>query len=1102
MTYLAQNHYGNGDNVARDKIINVIKSIAPSDLDAPMELVFESLRRKDKATAKTQIVMLKVIAQRDPQSAALVEALSIYGGLVEADKQDSSWGIVARIISGATDPVIRDVCLAALFKLSYRTEREAEVKALYFAEISPGTYSQEAYLRYYADLEQLQETVKGFPTEGVLTGAVEGALRLDAGNFAFDLAKRLNSIYSSYNAKVLLAIAKGILLNPDLAKNHFWLSRPGVKERVDEVRDIAIRLLDEIGTDDRVHDLCCSLLNIYNFRSSEMLEALERHAQHLDPSSSEIIAKCMVFLGDDNFLSQAQRDLKVVASDPIKRLEFCQNFLNTAPHRVEDLEPFIKLANSSQIGEWLSRDEILVDASEIEQAYIKLVADIFRCTALEGDKRYLHDLVNRIEKFSTEWGDFFNLISPNGLFDIAEKLIALKLPHMAVKLVNKVVPKHELWHSPYVLIYLRCLLEAGQDKTFQEVISRVKGGEKFPEILSLQSIHAERLGHTELAIKHAESIIEIEPLNSYGWYRKSYLLIRYKAFEEQKIFQENIPDSVLEKPSREVKAIHSFLALTGGLKRAEIQWVKWMIEDPRRHAVDLVNFNLGLILRKNEGMPLYEESVAGCLAGIEYVHEGETLIRLIVDDEIDGGEFALKSSSPVAKLLMKLEPGESEILNMASFKVVQKLTPYVACVRIALKLRHLHNDGTDAFVMMSVPSDPSKLISFLEEKFVKGNDREDYLKSNEAIPLYMRGHALNSLEPFKAAINCWTDRRTPKPPLCDVGVSEPTAVVLDAYSISYLAVTNLVGYFKRAGISLVLPQTTREMLELFLSEISDDGFMLLGINDEGRLYRTTATDLRERDGHILANLRLILDSADVVAPVMHDEELDIFTLKDGVDSTVYSAIQLSIANDIPWLCMDTSFGGLHNSKGYLLFNVQDFLLKEMAKYPFDFNERRHSLLLYAIGSLSIPVTLRDLYELARVESNLAGFILFKIISLHGREIFSVEGRSGILLNLIYLHLVSLFGRERMAINASYEPAVSYTSHIFNHGLALYMDLSIKNTAEFRLAAAIYHMSQLILNDESFFRSMVKMFFDFARGHFMNFEAIKKNYILIESMQSK
>ncbi|PKO82710.1 MAG: hypothetical protein CVU19_00260 [Betaproteobacteria bacterium HGW-Betaproteobacteria-13] len=1092
MTSLEQHHSGDGDNIGRDKIINEIKSLAPADLVAPMELVFESLRQKNITTAKTQIVMLKAIAQREPESAALVEVISIYGGLVDAQDQDAAWATVARIVSRATNPIIRDVCQAALLQLSYRTAREGEAKDLYVSEPSPGAYSQEAYLRFYADEKQIQTAVKGFPAEGVLTGAVEGAIRLHATNLAPELATRLNSLYSSYNARVLLAIATGVALNPDLAGHHFWLTRPEVKERIDKLRDMAIQLLDESGTDGRVHDLSCSIIDIYQYQSAELLEALKKRVQHLDPNRSEVIARCKALAGDDTCLPQAERDLQAAYGDPQKRQAWCRQFHEASTHQLEEVGPFINLANPSELGEWLSRKQILAGASEMEEAYIRLVADIFRRSGQAGNPVHRREVSEHVDRFTTEWESALHTIAPTGLFEIAERLFALNLPNMALKLTTHVMPSHELWPSPYVLTHLHCLQEAGQNKTFDEVLARVKGADQSVALLSFQSVQAERCGDIDLAIKLSESMIELAPERPYVWYRRCYLLSRYRNLEEQRLFHERVPDSVLLNPSREVKGILFFLTLAGSFKRAESQWVKWMIEDPRGHAVDLVNFHFGLSTRKTEPMQV-SPSVERCLGAVQYTHEGDTLVRLIVDDELEGSECTLKASSQVGQLLQKLSPGDCENLNMATYKVEERLPPYVACVRIALTLRHVQNDGSDCFVMMHMPSDPDELIPFLEEKMAKRADRREDLQTMGAIPLYLRGRALYPSNAFKAAMNCWTDQRLTKSRLCNIGDTEPTAVVLDAYSITYLAVTNTAGYLLDTGNSLVVPAATKETLEAFLTEISDEDFMLLGVTDGGRLVRTTASDIRERDAHVLENLSLILGNATVVRPAMHDEELDAFTVKDAVDATVYDAMQLSIANEIPWLCMDGTFGALHNMKGHSLVNAETVLLRAMVKTPFDFEQRRHALVLYALGALPLPLTLLDIYRLAITPSTLAGFILFKIIQTHGREIFAAEGRPIILLDTIYLHLERLFCNEALAVTSRYSPWVSYSSHVFNHGISLYLALSGTGSAEFRLANAVHRMAQLSIDNQSFLKSLMDRFVHFARGHFMSMEAIRQNY---------
>lgn len=82
MKTIQQSHSGSGDNV-RDKIFIQIRALAPSDLLRPIEMVFESIRKNDRATAKIQMMVLKATAQRAPEVAALVEVISIYGDLVE-----------------------------------------------------------------------------------------------------------------------------------------------------------------------------------------------------------------------------------------------------------------------------------------------------------------------------------------------------------------------------------------------------------------------------------------------------------------------------------------------------------------------------------------------------------------------------------------------------------------------------------------------------------------------------------------------------------------------------------------------------------------------------------------------------------------------------------------------------------------------------------------------------------------------------------------------------------------------------------------------------------------------------------------------------------
>ncbi|KAB0514161.1 hypothetical protein SAMN04490189_0025 [Pseudomonas koreensis] len=1094
MTSIEQNHSGSGDNV-RDKIYIEIKSLAPSDLLIPMEMVFESLRKKDPATAKIQMTMLKALAQKDHEAAALVEVISIYGELVEVEEQGAAWGTVSKIAASAKNAIVKDFCLAALLRLARRTERESAAKEHYLAEPAPGPYSKEAFLRSYADTTQLEAASQQFIlSEGELTGIVEGALRLDLDDLANRMAKRLSDEYKSYNADVLQAMASASTLNGHLFSQHLWLNSPEVKQRLDDLTARVVELMERSdGTDVRLYNMACPIFETYQgLAPPTLFEILKKNLEVFDPIHPETAARFKAIAGDRTHLPQWQQDLWDAKESPQKRAAWCRQFLAAGTQKLVEVIPFIHLATPAEIGVWLSKEAPIGETSEMEVAFLRLLARAFRSAEEEGDLLQRSALADQVERFLNDWGDKIPSIAPERIFELAEKLFDAKLPHKSLGITSRLIPAHALWPSPFVVMHLKCLLETQQYKTFDDVVSRVAGADTSLMIMSFCSLRDEQLGDIASAMKISDQMVALAPKVPYGWYRGCYLRNRYRDESEQKEFHVQIPDSLLQNHSREVAAILYFLTKTGNFKRAEARWVEWFIDDPRGLAVELVNFHFGLI---TGGWSQFEDSpeLEVCKAAFQFEQDGSTMIRLIVDEHHPSNECTLKASSQLAELLQRLPIGESANLGMTSYKVQQRLPPYVACLRIALQLRHIHNDGSDCFAMMKMPSDTAEMVPFLEEKLGFGGDKQLTTKVDD-VPLFMRGHALYPDNAFKGALNCWTDVSIPKSWLFAEGEAEPQAVVLDAYSIGYLAVTDLAQHLLNVGVSFVLPATTKEALSEWLEEITAENFMALGVTEGGRLFRTTAADIRARDGHILQALRAILDNATVAHPVLHDTELEIYSIKEGIDSTAYDAMQLSLANDIPWLCMDGTFASLHHSTGYKTANANALVARAMASSPSDFEHKRHGLLLYASGALPLPLTFGDIHRLAANPNALAGFILFKIIQNHGHQIFLKNDQSLFLLDMILTHLTSRFysGNSHKAVRPAYTPWTNYTSHVFNHGMKLFLAAFDVGTIEYRLAAAMMYMGSSISFNTPLKNFVIGHFMDFARGHFMDVEAIKEH----------
>ncbi|OUM22666.1 hypothetical protein B8W72_29910 [Pseudomonas putida] len=563
--------------------------------------------------------------------------------------------------------------------------------------------------------------------------------------------------------------------------------------------------------------------------------------------------------------------------------------------------------------------------------------------------------------------------------------------------------------------------------------------------------------------------------------------------EEQRRFHDLLPDEILEAYSHESMVAMRYLAAAGSFNRAELRLVRWFMEDPSARAIMLVNFHFGGKWRRRVDAEL-SSVLPGYLEGVEFEQDGKRQIRLIVEEGEAKGQHVLVRGSQLANLLVSLEPGQSAPMGIVNYKLLSRMPPYLACIRLASELRHIQNDGSDVFAILQVPKDPQQFVSFLEEK-LRFDQAHREIEYDREIPLFIRVHALSSDSPIKAALNAWGDKSIPKSLLVSDGVAEPGEVVLDAFSIAYLAMTNAVEKLIGEGFTFVLPAETKVILEQWIADVTHEDFLMMGVNGAGRLVRTTASDVQARDGHTLQAMRRILETCVVRHPVVHDTSLELYSIKDGIDITVYLAMQLSSANDLPWFCMDVSFAGLHHSKGWKVADVNSILLRVVDTADFDFEEKRHGLLLFALGTLPRALTLTEMRGLAQNPNPLSSYILSMILQNHGKEIINNAVRHLQLLDLLITHLIATFYRADTpsTIAPGYTPWCRYDEHVFNHGMRLFASNRDGKPSEYWLAVALKVCLKIIRLDKALTLHVVDLFEAFVIGHFMDVGAIAEHY---------
>lgn len=810
-------------------------------------------------------------------------------------------------------------------------------------------------------------------------------------------------------------------------------------------------------------------------------------------SHPDVVARIRSVRGDHSALSDQMRALIDAQNSDEARTAWCLGFLASAAVELQDAVFFTRLAKRSELERWLSQEIHIQGANDIECAVVLLFARS-QLVALTKGMNERYQLSMRADEIVAEFGARIgDELVVWVVVELAESLFEAALPHKALALTTAMLPEGELWASPFVLLHLKCLLETEQYQSFDALLDRIPEGEQSLSLMHFRSMKEEKLGNPNRAIELSDRMVDAAPDNLHCWLRGCELRELFRDVEEQGRFHDALPDHLLDEYSHEAVVAMRFLTSTGNFKRAEARLVRWLMQDPSGRAVMLVNFHFSHAWRRQAGFEV-SSALPGYLEGVEFEQDGQPQVRLIVEEGEATGQYALVRDTQLAQLLVSLEVGQSAELRMVSYTLRGRLPPYVACIRLASQLRHLQNDGSDVFAIIQLPEDPAQFASFLEQKL--GADRGQRTAGLEGeIPLYIHMHALQPDNPIKAAMNAWSDSTIAKPQLVDEGTAHPKEIVLDAYSITYLAMTNVVDRLLDEGCVFVLPAETKVLLQRWVADVTHEDFLMMGVSGTGRLVRTTASDVQAREGHTLRGMQRILDEAVVQHPIIHDTSLELYSIKDGIDSTVYLAMQLSSANGLPWFCMDPAFAGLHCSKGHKLANVNSILLRAISTADFDFEERRHGLMLFAFGTMPRTLLEGDLMGLAKEPNPLSSFILYKIFQNHGLKIFADAKQRWLLLNVMLTHIISTFyrGDKPSVLAPDYTPWCRFDEHVFNHGLRLFMSNHEGKPAEFWMAVALKVGLQIVKLDRTLAQHVDNLFSNYARGHFMDVDAVVKHY---------
>jgi len=984
-----QNHSGPGDNINGDKIVNLYQSIAPEELQRPIELILSDIREKNLHSAKIRLETIKAQSKLDANSEIILDGLSFHLNLLEDKGKKDLFNSLITFLKTPSDNLTRDLCLATLIRLEAESNRTDDARERYLQIDQPGPYSQEAFYELVATADELEcayEKNKINLSESDLNGLVRGFFRTENWPLAVKIANRLNERFPSFNSKVLVLFAKGTaLLNEKLLGTYFWTITATLKAELIELIEEIVSLINESnGQDKRLFNVAAPSLQYVLGDHKELMDVCWKYVDEIEKQHPEVAAQLHNIYKKDSskIIDGFVRDYVKANQDK----EYREQLLNELASSKEiSSDKFIILRDFeiNKISQWGKSGGVVVGEDKLESDFRNLQLSLIALPD-KNNRIAIEDIRDQAEKFLNTYQENLAALNPFILNELAENLLLHpELSLIVCDLVKPLLPASDLWASPIVKSYLNSLLFSDQTATLAAILREINESEWDSELWIIQGNTLEQLADYTEAIQSIEKALEFDCYSLNAWYCLVRLHRKLESSDETVLsVLQRVPDEVLSKKSNIGLTLLVEIAKIGDFNRAERIILSWFVENPDACAKAMSDFNFNLTIHDTKDL-VGSERVGDCVVGVVYTVDNVQMTKLLIDNSTPKHHCFLDINSPLGIFLNNMEVGEIKQKGMHDYKLIERLPAYVAAFRISLELRQIQNDGSDCFYAFQVPADPDEMLAFFEEKFLRiQNNQNDEILNNPDIPIAFKGHSLHRNDPVKAALTLWSTKNYTKYQLPNFGENSPAKAILDVYTIAYLALTGLAFGITKSSIRFVITQETKYFVEQWLKEINREDYLTMGVRPGGGLWRVTAEDIKQSNQHrqIQDALNLIITESEIITPTLVDMPPLILRIYDAVDDSVYSSIKLSISNDIPWLCTDGMLAHLFHTSGWKI--VDSFKLFTELGSTLSFEQKKEGLYLHAMECFPYALTFRDLSLLSSSDDEHAHYFLAKIIYLY------------------------------------------------------------------------------------------------------------------------
>tara|TARA_Y100000588_G_scaffold159786_1_gene173769 strand:+ start:8631 stop:11906 length:3276 start_codon:yes stop_codon:yes gene_type:complete len=1070
-----QEHSGLGDNVAGNKYESIIRSVQARDLMGVTESIMRDVCYRDLDKAHEKLNVLFGISALEADVQLLLKALRVKVELTNALESPSKNELVMLLGQVTLPDGVREVVTSILIDFESRAS-ESLARDRYSDLPVSGVYTKEVFYERLASKEELNDSYRAAKvydlSEQELTGLVRGAVRVEDFVWAFELVQRLHEYFPSSNSATLLLYTEACLLATQNQQKYYVSLSKHEKNDVDRL--VNQLLISIANSDDNRHlATLINLLSVTHFSDNRLFEQGKLHLDKIR-KMSPVCAEYIEQLSDGG--SGAETKFELV-SDSL------------------DLEQFARLDFALQndhikvntVNKWVDRGGAVHTGDDYVNSFFDLYLRASVCSS--ANKKAVQLLDERAQRFFELDAERFLRVNPHAMLRLCEKFIELGLPLNAVKYLAPFL-SGEAWVSPVFQCYLDALFESEKFDLFLSKIRHLEPSDKTTSIHLREAQIYERLNQYDLSIESTRSAIKISPNYPYSWHLLLHVS-RAKGLNKQElsdiVFE--IPEVIFSSYDESKVPLVNEIATHVDINLADRVLVDWFAQSPDKVATALTQIHLNSLRNRpevtnNPYIPLH------CCDGVTYSDGFETFTRLLVRDVDCTHPLLLDIESPLGQTLNEMQEGTTS----GVYTMLERLPSYVAAYRHAADIRHKGNDGTDAFRMFTIPSNEGEMIPYVENilrRYSSEEKRRDEVLQNPNVPLMMRGHFTDKGNPVRGAImHLSSSESTQYMKLFNGGEEQFDKVIVDVYTAVYLALMGLATSIVNLNLKIVLCQQTKKALESWIEDILRDDYMSMGVSEKG-MYRITSEDIQRDCLDLIQGLKTLLECAQVEALKPADTPDLLVKMRDMVDDTVYSTFQLSVANDIPLLCIDHLMIELAHRSGCPAANMNSFV--ERALKSLSFKERKKSIQYNLFSGTPASILYQDIMELSCSSEPSDTYLVFKFMEKYGEAIDGTGAPLKFLTDIVrnvtavaYIDRTILSGGR--TINPQYD---GYAEHVFNSCCRVAMKTLTGDTVEQRFATLIFSVVNTPSRVRKYAQLISYLASEFALGHFLDFDACNK-----------